>query len=73
MTIRCDEFRRCLIVDIRDKASEVLRKTHEFKYADQLAVGRRGEGTFEVKVTQDNVPLVGVGVLHTEDEVGYRP
>ncbi len=40
---------------------------------DQLAVVRRGEGTFEVKIGKDNILLVGVSVLHTEAEEGDRP
>ncbi len=73
MTIRCVEFHRCLIVEVRDKASKAMGEAQEVKYADQLAVVRREEGTFEVKVGEDNILLLGVSVLHTEAEVGGRP
>ena len=66
MSIRCDEFHRCLTVEIRDEASEVLWKAQEFEYAGQLSVVRRGEGTLEVKVAEDDVLLVGVSVLRIE-------
>ena len=66
MTIRCDEFRRCLTIEIRDEAGEVLGKAQEFENSDQLAVVRRGKGTFEVKVSEDNVLPMGVSILLTE-------
>jgi len=65
VTIWCIEFRRCLTVEIRDESSEVLGKTQEFEYADQLVVVRRGEGIFEVKVAEVVDLHVGVSVLHT--------
>ena len=73
MTIRCDEFCRCYIVEVRDRASEVTGEAQDGKYANQLAVVRRGEGTFEVKVAKDNILLVGVSDLHTKAEVSDRP
>jgi hypothetical protein len=33
---------------------------------------RGGKSSFEVKVAQDYVLCVGVGVLHTHAKVGYR-
>ncbi len=66
MPIRWDEFRRCLTIEVGDKASEVWGKTKEFEYSDQLAVVRRGGCPFEVKVAEDNLLLVGVSILHTE-------
>ena len=72
MTIRSDELRRCIIVYIRDKAGEVLGKSQEVKNVVQMVVVHRGEGTFEVEVTEDNVLLVGVSVLRTKAEVSDR-
>jgi hypothetical protein len=42
------------------------------KYADQLAMVHRGEGTLKIKIAEDHILLVGVSVLHTEAEVGNR-
>jgi hypothetical protein len=33
---------------------------------------RRGEGTFKIKVAEDNILLVGMSVLHTKTEVVDR-
>ena len=49
-----------------------MGKSQEVKYAEQLAMLRRGEGNLEVKVSKDNILLVGVSVLHTKAEVGDR-
>ena len=49
-----------------------MGKSQEVKYADQLAVFRRGEGTFEVEVTADNVLHVGVNVLPTKTKVSDK-
>ncbi len=51
----------------------VLEKSQEVKYAGQSAVVHREESTFEVKVTKDNVLLVGVSVLQRQVEVSDRP
>jgi len=60
-----DELRGGLAIEIRDEASEVLEKTQEFEYSNQFLVVRRGKCSFEVKVAEYNVILVGVCVLHT--------
>ena len=73
MALLCDEFQRCLTIEVGDKVSEVPGKAQEVKYADQLAVVRRGEGTFEVKVAKDNILLVGMRVFQTEAEMVDRP
>ena len=54
-------------------AGEVLGKIQEVKYADQLYMIRREEGTLEVKIAKDNILLMGVSVFHAEVEVGDRP
>ncbi len=38
-------------------------KTQEIEYTGQLSVVRRGEGTLEVHVAEDDILLVGVSVL----------
>ena len=48
MPIRSNEFCRCLTIEVRDEAGEVLGNAPEFKYPDQLAVVHRGERPFEV-------------------------
>jgi hypothetical protein len=72
VAIRCDELRSCVTVKIRDKTDEVLGKTQEVEYADQLAVVRRGIGTFESKTSEDDDLNVGVSVLHIEAKAGNR-
>ncbi len=46
-----------------------MGETQEVEYADRLAMVRRAEGTFEVKIAEDNVLLVGGSVLHSKTEV----
>ncbi len=43
----------------------MFENNQEVEYANKLAVVRRGEGTFEVKVAEDTVLLVGLSVLNT--------
>ncbi len=50
-----------------------MGEAQEVKYADQLAVVRKGEVIFEVKVAKDNILFVGLSVLDTEIEVDDRP
>jgi hypothetical protein len=59
-----DELRGCLAIEIRDEASEMLEKAHEFENSNQLQVVRGGKCSFEVDVAEYNAFFVGVYVLH---------
>jgi hypothetical protein len=70
--MRGDELRGCLAIEIRNKAGEVLGKSQEFKYSNQLSLIRREKSSFKVKVTEDNALFVGVCILHTKAEASNR-
>ena len=59
-----DELRGYLAIEIRDEASKVLEKAQVFEYSNQLSVVRGEKRSFEVKVAQDSVFLVGACVIH---------
>ena len=43
-----------------------MGKAHDLKNSDQMAMVRRGECPFEVKITEDNALPVGVSIFHIE-------
>ena len=49
-----------------------MGKSQEVKYADRLAMVRRGESALKIKVAEDIILLVGMSVLHTKAKVGDR-
>ena len=64
MAVRCEEFRRCLPVEIGDHAGEVMGRAQEFKHFDQLKVVRRGKCAFEVAIAKDGVLFVCGSIFH---------